>query len=116
MIAYAFNNRGSTRVTYRETFAGHAANEYVARRCTIQSHVTNNDILLGRKRRVIAWIYSQLRTRQSFTYIIVCFAFQLERNSLGGKSPKALSGRTLKFKIDGIIRQSGRTILFGYLI
>ena len=60
MITYTFDNCDGTGVTYAETFACHTVDECFTGGCTVQCHITDDDIFLSLEPAALRGIYHQL--------------------------------------------------------
>ena len=60
MITYTFDNCDGTGVTYAETFACHTVDECFTGGCTVQCHITDDDIFLSLELAALRGIYHQL--------------------------------------------------------
>ena len=103
MITHTFDYRNGSGVTYTETFACHTVDECFTGGCTVQCHVTDDNVILCLEPAALGRIYHQLTTGQALAKVIVAVTYQLQGKTLGDKGSEGLSACTLTQYMVGIL-------------
>ncbi|KAH3660385.1 hypothetical protein OGAPHI_006971 [Ogataea philodendri] len=113
MVTSSFNNGGSTRVSNGESLGCNTSEEGGTRCSTIQTGVTNNDVLLSLELGVLRWIDNQSSTRQSLSDVIVTVTFKLQADTRSKEGTKGLTCRSSNIHMNSVMRQALWTKTFG---
>ena len=94
MITDAFNHSGCARIPDGKPFAGHAVDVQFAGRSSVQRHIATSDVAVGNCIGFRRCLDDDLGTAQPFAGVIVALTGEVEGEAAGGKSGKALPGRS----------------------
>src|SRR5712664_3481983 len=95
VLADPFHYGKRTAISDSETLSAAAGNKELARRRAVQHGVAGKNVTAPGSSKPRG--DGDGPAGKSFSDIVVGFAFELERNSLGKKSPEALTRRAVKF-------------------
>ena len=104
MISNPFNNSTCTAITNAKTLSSMTSKINLSTSRTIKTNVTNDYIVFSFKTRFSRRIDDDIPSRQTFANIIIGISFQLNTNAFSQKSTKTLTGRTIKFYLQGVLR------------
>ncbi len=102
MVPQAFDNGFQAAVTHTETLAGQAADKGLPGRGAIEGDVASDDVFRGVECRFFRRIDDDFAARQPLTQVIIGLAGQGQGQTVGDKSAKTLSGRTVEEQGNGI--------------
>ena len=104
MIADSFHNRRNAGIPHAEPFSGNAADIRFAVHSPIERDIADDDVFLRQKAGFFRRNNNNLAARKAFADIVVAFARQTERYTIGQERAEALSGRADKIKRDAVLR------------
>src|SRR5271154_6186301 len=102
VITDAFDDCGSTRITYCESLGGNASEEALAGGCSVQTHVSNDDVFFGLENGILGRIDDESSTRDTFPDIIVRVAFEFESDTGCEERAERLASRASDAYMDSI--------------
>src|SRR2546425_6404864 len=106
VIANPLDHRKGTAVANGETLSGHPADVGFAARRAIQRHVADDDVLLRQEGRLARRVRDELPAGQSLADVIVCIAFEHQRDPTWDERTITLAGRTRALDADRVVRQA----------
>src|SRR5208282_6432858 len=92
VVSDAFNDCHGSRISNREPFTGHPVEIGFSACCSVQDHVTDDNIFRSDKRGISRSVYRDPAAREAFTDVIVCDTFQVETDPWCEKSTETLAG------------------------
>src|SRR5208283_2159053 len=106
MIADALHDRGDSGVAHAEALAGHAADVSLAGGGSVESHVADDDVLVGLERRRGRRIDDDLPARQALAYVVVRVPFDRQGHAAREEGAEALPRGAYEFEVDRVLRQA----------
>ena len=97
MIADTFYNSACTGVTDTEPLSCHTVNERLTTGCTIERHISDDDVFICCKVCILRRINNNFTTGKPLAKIIVAVTAKCKRQSLRDKGTKALTACALTF-------------------
>ena len=110
VVADTLNDRGRSGVADSKAFAGNSVEERFAAGRAVKGNVADEDIFFRSEAGSARRIHHESATGEALSNVIVGFALERKRDSLGEKRPQALTGRARKVNADGVVGQSGRAV------
>ena len=105
VIAHAFDNCGRSRVTNTETFTSQTVDISFSTGGTVESYVTDDDILILFISNTLWWINDQFSSGKTFSEVVIGISYQFQGQSLWNEGSKALSAGTVTLHGEGIFFQ-----------
>ena len=105
MIADTFYNSACAGVTDTEPLSCHTVDERLTTGCTIERHISDNDIFICCKVCILRRINNNFTTGKPLAKIIVAVTAKCKRQSLRNKGTKALAACALTMNDKGIVFQ-----------
>src|SRR5271157_495914 len=106
VIADALDHSGCTGVADGKALAGDSVKETFTTGRTVQSHIAEDDVFLGRKAGIARRIQDETAAGEALAYVVVRVAFEGDGDSLREKRPQTLPGRTVQVDSQRTVRQS----------
>jgi len=100
VVAHALDHRVGAAVAHAEALARHAADVGLAARGTVQRHVADDDVVLGREGRLARREDGDLAARQPLADVVVGVALEQQRHARRDERAEALSGRAAEVQAD----------------
>jgi hypothetical protein len=110
VVTNTLDNGGSTRVTDTETLGCNTAEEASTLSSTVQTDITNQDILFGTVDCSARWVDDQATTGQTLTDVVVGVTLELKGDTRGKVSTEGLTCGTTDVDVDGILGQTSLAI------
>ena len=110
MLTNPFYHSCCTGVSDAETFSCHTRNISLTGGCSIESHITDDDIALCIIACFLGSFQDQLTTGQTLAEIVVAVSCQVKRKTCGDERAEALSSCSLTLNGNGILSQ---TVMMG---
>ena len=106
MIADTFHNCTGTGVTDTEPFSRHTVDECLTTGCTIERHISDNDVFICCKSCILRRINNNLSSGKSLAKVIVAVSAKRKRQSFRDKGAEALSSCALAFYHIAVFRKA----------
>ena len=110
MVAGAFDHRHRARVAHRKPLTGHAVEVGLALGGAVEHGIADDDVLGAVATEIVGTANDHAAARQSFADIVIGLADQIEGDAAGQEGRKALAGRTVELRMDGVVGQTGMGI------
>ena len=115
VVPHAFNHRRGAGITHRETLTGQPAEKRLAHDSPVQNHIARDHVLFRDILCPVRRENDDTPAGKPLAHIIIGFTFKGKADPMGQKSAEALARRTIKFNLDGVIRQSRQSVFTGDL-
>jgi hypothetical protein len=110
VVTAALNDGSSTRVTDSETLSSNTTEVASTAGSTVQTGVTNNDVLLGLESSATRRVDNEATAGQTLTDVVIGITLKLQGNTRGEESTKGLTSRTLDVGVDGVLGQTSLAV------
>ena len=115
MIAHALDHRQRAAVAHAEPLAGDPAEVGLAAGGTVEHHVADDDVLLGRDPRVGGRAHHQAAAAQPLADVVVGVAVEGEGDAVREPGAEGLAGGAAQRDADGVVGQSRLAVPAGDL-
>ncbi|GJD02058.1 hypothetical protein ColKHC_10883 [Colletotrichum higginsianum] len=116
VVTNALDDSRGTRVADGESLGSNTAEEHCTLGGTVQTDVTDNDIVLGLEHGGAGRIDDQATTRQTLADVVIGVTLELQGNTRGEESTEGLASGTLDVDVDSVQRQTIFTIALGDVV
>ena len=113
MVAYTLYHGRHTGIADGEAFAHPSVDIHLAVSSAIQQGVSGDGILFRIEIAAHGGQYRNASAAQSFSQVVIRFAFQLETDAVGQERTETLACRTFEFDVDGLFRKSCLPVFLG---
>ena len=113
VVAYTLYHGLHTGIADGEAFAHPSVDIYLAVSSAIQQGVSGDGILFRIEIAAHGGQYRNASAAQSFSQVVIRFAFQLETDAVGQERTETLACRTFEFDVDGLFRKSCLPVFLG---
>src|SRR5579864_818321 len=110
VVADAFHHRGRTRISNRESLAGHAVEKCFAAGRAIEHDVPDQNVLFRGETGLLRRINHKSAARETLAGVIVRIALECHSDALGQKCTETLSCRALEADANSVVRQAFGTV------
>src|SRR5699024_1775417 len=94
--------RDSAGIADAEPFSCHSADICLTAGCSVERHISDDDIFFRTVAAVLRRIYHKFSSGKTLAEVIVGISFQAERQSLGNKRAETLAAASFTFDDVGV--------------